>query len=120
MYYMPRVDKYDVLTAQTGWGIVVQDFHMHNGWVMANATYERTGADIDVPGNGNLENETIARVDPDWIPKSWFFLGSGETGQMATHSISNDGRVRLNAIAGGGNIPNGYKLSIRGTYHMEL
>lgn len=120
MYYMPRVDAYDVLTAASGWKILWQDAHMQDGWAILNCKYERTGPKIDPGGNGNLVNETVMTVAPDWIPQSWFFMGGGESGQNSQYSISNNGLIRLNAIAGNGTIPTGYEMSIRGIYHMSL
>src|SRR5699024_7756973 len=120
MYYMPRVDKYDVLTGNSSWKITRQDFHVHNAWVMANATIERQDFAFDPPADGNITNTTVATVHPDWIPKSWFALHSGENGRICAWSISNDGRIRLNAVAGTDGVEVGDILSVRGIYHLEL
>lgn len=101
-------------SARSGWKIV--------GWAVDSRgyiqslfiTFERTGAAIKVPGNGNIANQKVVLLQERFRPTSYAALSSVGTGRAANGRVASDGEVWLTSVGGSSDIPKGYRFSLAG------
>lgn len=111
------------LRAQSGWKTytgTANRVRRIGDWVSIAYRFTRNGAAISVPATGDIPNQTVAILNPEWRPKSWQTLDSGESGRVASFSVGSNGHLRLNAVGGTANIANGNGFSIRGWYRLNF
>lgn len=101
-------------SVRSGWKI--------NSWAVDSRGYiqsiqinfERTGAAIKVPGNGNIGNQEIILLQERFRPTSLASLSNTTIGRSANGKVASDGKVVLTAVGGTSDIPKGYKFSLSG------
>lgn len=101
-------------TAQSGWKIVGWAVDSRGYIQSLKVTFERTGAAIKVPGNGNIANQKIVKLQERFRPTSDFALSSVGTGRAANGKCDSSGMLTLTAVGGTADIPKGYQMSLAG------
>lgn len=102
--------------AAPGWALEYIRYRVKNGMVELLVQFSRTGADIEVPGNGDVGNLHIANVPTAAAPTDWWkVLSSGPTGRAATGYVGTDRKIYLAGVTQRF-ISRGEKFSLGGFY----
>jgi hypothetical protein len=105
-----------VITAATGWSVNSQLYRQRNGIAMLSCQFERTGAAISVPANGNIGNSTMGTLASGRRPIIEAFAGTGVGGPVAMAYISTAGSIVLTSVSSGVTIPTGFILDLNSIY----
>lgn len=101
-------------TVRSGWKITSWAVDSRGYIQSIKIGFERTGAAIKVPGNGNITNQKIVLLQERFRPTSDSALSSVATGRAANGKVASDGEVWLTAVGGTSDIPKGYQFSLAG------
>lgn len=104
---------------RSGWNIVLENVVRHGQFVQFYFVLERTGGTITVPANGNITNVAVLRFPVGFRPAYSVGAGSGGVGRVASYVITDDGWMRLSAVAGTGDVTNGDSLSAGGFFVVD-
>lgn len=105
------------ITAASGWALSgTQTYQERNGIAMISTGFERTGAAISVPANGNIVNSTLATLGVGYRPLTEAVAGTGPSGPVAAAYINTSGSIILAAVSGGTTIPTGFQLDINSIF----
>lgn len=103
----------------SGWALEYIRYRFKNGMVELVAQFSRTGADIEVPGNGDVGNLHIATIPAVAAPTDWWkVLSSGPTGRAATGYVGTDRKIYLAGVTTRF-ISRGEKFSLGGIYFKD-
>lgn len=102
----------------SGWAVAAQDSYTRVGSVVSlYIEFTRTDTEIAVPVSGNIGNVDVGTLPVGLRPaQSTVALTSGQSGRVATLSLTSTGVIRLCAVGGSSNIDTGGALSCGGTY----
>lgn len=81
----------------------------------------RTGSEITVPNTtGDIANQTIFTLNPEWRPSFYQPLqsGAGGHGRIYQARVTNGGLISLTATVGTRNIRTGDVVALMGTYWL--
>lgn len=111
------------LSSASGWSVTgggTSRIRQVGPWVFIRIDVTRTGGTITVPASGDITNQTIATLNPEWRPDWPQPLTSAESGRVASFMVNSAGSVRLHAVGGSTNINNGNVMSLRGFYRKVI
>jgi hypothetical protein len=104
------------ITAATGWSVASQTWSRKNGMAHFYAVFNRTGANITAPANGNLSNVQVGTLPVGLRPVSKIAASSGETGVLSTWVVNTTGTIHIAATTPSQVINTSEQVSVGGSF----
>lgn len=107
------------LSSASGWAVTgggVSRIRSVGPWTFIRIEVKRTGGTISVNSKGDVTNQTVCTLNPQWRPDWAQTLQSAESGRVASFMVNASGEVRLHAVGGTADIATGDSFSLRGHY----
>lgn len=107
------------IKASSGWSATTNRGRTRAGLAFIDVILGRTGADIAIPGDGNVSDFEVATFNAGWVPESGvvFPAAPGSAGRMAGFRLSSTS-VQVFAVVGTGTLTTGTTIGFQAVYPL--